>query len=734
MINDPIDEIWQRFSLARQRPLYNRWPGYYRSLVVETNDPLNFRRVRFKCPELHNFDISDDQAPWAVPAPWLGGKNAGSFTHPIIGDIVWISFEKGHPYGPIWCGFAMGTRRRRYPLESIYTRSPLSVKEDGTPAEVPEDFDEDFLPKDNRPMSTGMRDRYGSFDLISSVGYFPIEHDKEPASLGQDAVNQKSFDVGEKPEVNNPDLKYMARCSKYGGYMLIHDGGYFWKKDGDLGEFEGDFDKDIDFEIKRSQYLQKLFNENEPKTEFFDQRRMEWRTRAGHKVELRDVGWAQSGGAISGSERLEGPTKSRPGEYDDEGRVLSNYDISDERWMKFRTKGGHLIQLMDTGFHPEEDEFYKRLLTDEVGSTTDGEKDNWTDRDARMMRLVTRHGFKFVLDDRGSDPREAEKKENPHGNGWLLKTRRRGDPSDDPDLVGDPGNVQRGFGFEANDKDELNTSRWYSAKSKIIEINDAKDYIIFATDTATEISEEWRKLSENEFAAKIAMTEDPEQDTYHMKLDKFNGYLRLKTSGGNDNGRRGGDNFQDVDDPGINQGMEARDGRVGQDGAWVELVDRDDRGLWFSRNEGLAALRSSDDQFIVISDSKNMITIVNNRNGPLQVIGSGNIELISQSNIALRASNGKISLDAAEIVLNASGSQLVARAGGVGTNVPMNAPTFNGFLPGAFPGNGAQGPVTFSSSPVSPSAPFTGQIKPTDRGETDGDYDEVDLNIIRGQE
>ena len=48
----------------------------------------------------------------------------------------------------------------------------------------------------------------------------------------------------------------------------------------------------------------------------------------------------------------------------------------------------------------------------------------WRKKDARWIRFVTRHGFKFVMDDRGSDKKDAEGKENPRGYGVLIKGRR----------------------------------------------------------------------------------------------------------------------------------------------------------------------------------------------------------------------------------------------------------------------------------------------------------------------
>ena len=191
MSENAVAVVWERFSEERTKPLSGRFPGIYRAIVVETNDWLQWHRVRFKCPELHDWSLKPEECPWADKAPWLGGKGAGSWSHPIIGDVVWITFEKQHPYAPVWIGFGSPTRREYYPLESIYTRSPLSLTEDGDSNRQPNDYDEAYLPKDFRPMSHGWRDRYGSAEVDCSVGFYPKEHEQQPATLGQDAISQE---------------------------------------------------------------------------------------------------------------------------------------------------------------------------------------------------------------------------------------------------------------------------------------------------------------------------------------------------------------------------------------------------------------------------------------------------------------------------------------------------------------------------------------------------------------
>src|SRR6185369_6859294 len=110
-IDDNLDNVWSKFLHKRKEDLFHKYTGWYRAIVVDTNDPLRMHRIRFKIPELHNNDSKSEDLPWAAPAFSFGGHGAGAWSHPCIGDIVWIVFEKGHPYSPIWTGAADATRR-----------------------------------------------------------------------------------------------------------------------------------------------------------------------------------------------------------------------------------------------------------------------------------------------------------------------------------------------------------------------------------------------------------------------------------------------------------------------------------------------------------------------------------------------------------------------------------------------------------------------------------------------
>lgn len=650
-MEDNFEIAHSKLSTERRRQLSRRFPGWYRADVKETNDPLRMHRVRVKVPELHNENLGPEELPWAVPAPGLGGQGAGSWTSPMIDDEVFVAFEKEHPYSIIYTAAADATRRKFYAQQSIYGRTPLPVDEKGEIADPPDDFLEDYLPKDERPMSNGVRDRYGSFFIMNSTGFFPVEHAATPAAVGTDGVAQSDFNASEQaPEVNNPDTKYMAGVTKYGHMFALSDVGYNWKE-----EFDGDFDADEEFETERSKLLTKILNEDEPTAT--DQRRIELKTRYGHKLEMRDVGW----------------NRTREGEYVGERKDIG-IGGKDQRWVKLRSKGGMIFQMIDVGSDAEEDEFIKRLTLDETGDKVDEESS--FGEDGRQMRLVTRYGFKLALDDRCSDPIDAEGKETPRGNGVLIKGRRDG----------------KGFGIEFNEKDERNNILLYTPKSKAFEMNDRHDYIMLCTDMSGDISEPWVKLSDNEFALTQTMSHDPERDTFHLKMDKENGYTRLKTP--------------------LFQGIEMRD----KDQVWTEMRDADDRGIFLSQDRNLGAWRSSDLQkYISINEGGNYI-LARSGGGRLQIFAATDVEIIANRNVAVQA-NGRISLKSdSEVCLSAGGTSFHINSGGAFTNRAMHADEHRGFLPGAFPGPGAQAAAGASCTPITPS-PITlteNELKPRD--------------------
>ena len=279
MNDDYLENLFNRFVLERQKSvqgLFSKFKGLYRAHVVETNDPLNMRRVRIKVPEMHDFDLDPEKCPWAIQMDWFGGQQCGSFCNYIVGDVVFVLFETNHPYSPIIIGSADATRRARYPIDSVYHEpSPDALTELAEYEETPVDYEKSWLPKDKRPMSLGMKDRYGHCFLAHSVGFFPDEHKEKPSDPGFDAVSKRDLKEGTPPKKNQPDNKYMVMYSKYGNFIMLSDVGYDWKK-----EFEGKWEADREKERQRTKYYVKHFTEQVPEDR--DKRRIEMRTRCGH--------------------------------------------------------------------------------------------------------------------------------------------------------------------------------------------------------------------------------------------------------------------------------------------------------------------------------------------------------------------------------------------------------------------------------------------------------------------
>jgi len=716
-----IDDLFD----VRNKPLDEKFKGQYRAIIVETNDPLNIGRVRIKCPEMHDHDLKPDQCPWAEQSQDLGGKRAGKIVSPCIGDIVWVAFEKQHPYKPVIVGFAEPTRRKLYPYQKVHTITPTPVNENGESQKRPEDYDKDYLPKDGRPMKYGEVDRYGTMDIHSSVGFYPTEHKAAPPPPDHDAITGADFNYkAYQPEVNNPDQKYSVRVTKYGCIMLMSDIGYYWKKEGKYGEFEGDFEKDEEFEIKRWKSLQKILNVDKPASsdsggaiDGADQRGITLLTRYGTLLQMRDTGWAQAGPIES---------KSRYSDFGNEA-ILSKESKNDYRWFKVRTKGGMLMQFSDKGSHPQNDKYIKRSLLETLDNSIEKEDEIWKDKDARWMRFISRYGYKIVIDDRGSDSEDATGKETPRANGILIKGRRS--PSSKSSSSSDADN-QRGFYWEFNENDEANHTSWGTPLGQSIEINDRYQYLILTSGLGKDWSSKWMGTKENEFIRKPVMIKNPEKDSHHLKIDHDNEYIRFKTR--SNNGIAPDKPSVYSDSGSLNQGFEARDGREG-DGPWTELVDSEHRGMWFSKLYNLSIWRAKENvkMYQWFNDESKQIVIYNDESsGKIQLYCKGDINLLSDNNINIKA-KGSVNISGSSINMQAN-SALLTLSSVIDTNTTINAKEVNAYINGVMPGPGGGSPRPGGSSvqyvlpPVLPS-----KIEPNDRGKTyNGPYKECPIDEV----
>jgi len=659
-MSDNLSQVWDSFFAQRIKPLQIRFNGTYRAVVVETNDPLRMRRVRFKMPELHDWDLKPDDCPWAVPAYDLGTKRCGRFSYPCIGDHIWITFEKNHPYGPIYTGFADPTRRKFYALPSLYGKTQIPVDQNSNVTQPPDDYDEAYLPKDERPMSHGWQDRYGSLDIHNATGFFPAEHAEKTPPPDADPLTKSDFKQSQHiPESNNPDSKMMCRLTKYGMLILQADMGYVWKKEGGLGEFEGDFDNDEEFEIARWKYMQRVLHEDNPTGH--DQRRIMQLTRYGHKFEMRDVGW----------------NKTREGEFSSDVRIIGDGD--DQRWVKMRTKGGHLIQLCDVGSDPEEDEFIKRLLIDEAKEPNLDDEDKFGD-DARFIRFVTRSGIKIALDDRTSDNKKAQNpdlKNTDIGIGVLVKGRAT------PGTIADPYSEQSGnpigYYWQFDERPDRNSTTWGTPMGQLMEMDDNEEFLAICSRLPS-FPSSWKNLEDNEFLESSAEGQNLASSTHHLILDHGREAIRLKSRAGSGDPSR--TQKLGAAASGEHAGIEIHD--APEDNPWTEIVDIDKRGIWFSRQESVGIWRAKDGSNIHIwlDDNDNNIVLHNaESSGKVQIYCAGNVEIISDKVVGLRGN--AIEMSGNQIRMDAGGTNYTFGPDALRTNGSIHATNVFARLPNA---------------------------------------------------
>jgi len=673
-MQDSFEAAWNAFFQTRTKPLNLRFPGSYRAVVVETNDALQSRRIKFKIPDLHDWDLKPEDCPWAVTASDLGGKRAGRFSYPCIGDWVWISFEKNHPYGPICTGFATPTRRKFYALPSLYGETQIPVGQNSDIADKPQDYNKDYLPKDGRPMSHGWQDRYGNLDMHDATGFFPTEHDITPPPAEADPLSKGKFSqAANKPIANNPDSKMMLRATKYGMILLQSDVGYNWKLNGDKGEFSGDFDKDEKFEIKRWLDLQKIIHEDHPTS--YDMRKIMFLSRYGNKLEMRDVGW----------------NSSRPGEWSDQKKTIGSGD--DQRWVKLRTKGGMLIELCDIGFDPENDEFVSRLLLDEAKNTyldredqyskTKSDWNQYGSRDMRMLRFVTRSGIKIVADDRGShdggkylapfSSSAAARLNQEIGIGVLIKGRATpGAKADYAKKSGDP----RGYFWQFDERPSKNHTAWGTPLGQVMGMDDNEESLTICS-RLPDVPTKWKYLDDNEFLDKSIDSQEAAAKTHHLIIDHGRELIRLKTRAGHGDASKGKKLGEAAS--GEFAGLEIHD--APQDDPWTEVIDHDKRGMWFSRKNSLGVWRAKDgkDMLIWMDDSKNKVVIHNGTDGKVQIYCSGDVEVVAGKTLKLKGN--VIEMKANEIRLESGGTSFTLDANALKTNADIHAKNIFAFFP-----------------------------------------------------
>lgn len=122
------------------------FPGIYRAKVEDNNDPSQLGRIKVRIyPMLA--DVEAVLLPWAVPMYpiWEGaGTGIGFFAIPDVGTYVFVMFEQGDIYQPVYIGEApTGTkglpteRTTNYPNRKVWkTSSGLRFIVDDTAKQI----------------------------------------------------------------------------------------------------------------------------------------------------------------------------------------------------------------------------------------------------------------------------------------------------------------------------------------------------------------------------------------------------------------------------------------------------------------------------------------------------------------------------------------------------------------------------------------------------------------------
>lgn len=87
-------------ELIQERGLeaVGRFYSKYRAIVVDNKDPDDIQNLMVVIPSIH-----DGIRTWARPKSQQGGIKYGmKYLTPMVGEVVWVEFEKGNPLKPLW--------------------------------------------------------------------------------------------------------------------------------------------------------------------------------------------------------------------------------------------------------------------------------------------------------------------------------------------------------------------------------------------------------------------------------------------------------------------------------------------------------------------------------------------------------------------------------------------------------------------------------------------------------
>lgn len=78
---------------------YGRYYSKYQGFCMDNQDPDCLGRLKIQCPAVYGDAVPDY---WAWPDGLPAGNNAGLYTLPLPGDVLWIEFLEGDVRYPTW--------------------------------------------------------------------------------------------------------------------------------------------------------------------------------------------------------------------------------------------------------------------------------------------------------------------------------------------------------------------------------------------------------------------------------------------------------------------------------------------------------------------------------------------------------------------------------------------------------------------------------------------------------
>lgn len=115
------------------------YPSIYRGEVLSNTDPDKLGRLKVRVFGIFSSEIATDKLPWAVPAyPIFTGSGVGygSFAVPEVGSHVFVFFEMGDVYQPVYFleapdavhNLSLPERTTSYPYRKIHkTKNGVTI-------------------------------------------------------------------------------------------------------------------------------------------------------------------------------------------------------------------------------------------------------------------------------------------------------------------------------------------------------------------------------------------------------------------------------------------------------------------------------------------------------------------------------------------------------------------------------------------------------------------------------